>query len=209
MVATEVRPRGNEWKFSTRNGSGDLQPGLGKREITQPTGLLQEVVQHVQERFIREEWQLAALVQDVRNMEGRGPQLIAIFTHPSRTRLLEDWKPDLKRFIKPELGHTDDSGFLFWSRFEINDPINQILKGTNLYANGILASYNIISVGQEEGFWQTGVGCFEMSFRTSAREISDVDEQIKFHGESLPLQERKEALLALQVPKPKRLFTRA
>jgi len=192
MPAIEIKPLGNEWEFSDRNAFG-FGPGPNRIEIIQPIGLLQEVIQHVQGRFIRPEWSFAALVQGFGNADGSVPSLIAIFTHPSRTDLLPSFpvEDDIRDFIKPEVYKPhpmDTNRSTFWSSPRLDDPLNQMLRGTNFYTYRLTARYNEVSLGGYV-FSQTGVGRFNMSFLTT--------EKLTREGH----------LAVPQVPNPRQLFT--
>lgn len=209
MAATaEVLPAGNEWEFSDRNRDRELRPDPGI-EITQPTGILQELAQHVQERFIVKGWKFAVFIQDLLSDQIRGPHLIAVFTHPSRVALVAKRTDDIDQFIQPEefkAYSSTDSDKFFGPILPAIDPINQILKGTNLVVYGIGARYNEISV-KNQVFRQTGVGCFDITLETSQEKLSDIDEQIEEEMKVLrPLQEGRAALLALQFLNPVPLF---
>ncbi len=209
MVApAEVLPAGNEWEFSKRNHNLELRPGRGMKEITNPGYPLGEVVQYVRTRFIRDEWQFAALVQ-VRNLRIDGhPHLVAIFTHPSRTESLQAMEVDIGQFIKPEAVATSKNSDreYFFETFPTTDPINQILKGTNRLARNIVAGYNGVSV-EGRGFWQPGVGFFDIDLWKFDRIIASTDQSIEaLMVKVRPLQAEREALLALQSPNPRNLF---
>ena len=211
MTTTETRtPLGNEWEFSERNDNPCLQPGRGKRQTTQPADLLLAVIQHVQQRFIVDGWQFAAVVQNLSTRHDYTRHFIAIFTHPSRTDLLESWEPDVRKFIKPRFARIGlgEDPLRPHHRFRGDDPINDILRAANYIAINMSSGYHGIQVGQK-GFWQTGVGIVDISLETYKQRISTDSAQIKgLMKQVTPLQERKAAMAVLLSPSPVPLFQR-
>ncbi|OGE33618.1 hypothetical protein A3C59_00040 [Candidatus Daviesbacteria bacterium RIFCSPHIGHO2_02_FULL_36_13] len=201
---TEAFPAGNEWHLSEKNYKFELRPGRGVEEILPASGRLAEIVQNIQGRFIREDWQFASLLQ-VSQRADDSPHLVAVFTHPARNISVEERKGDIGQFVKVDAS-IENYEFFNWG-FPAEDPINQILKGTNRAGAGIMAGYNAVEIYENRYFWQPGVGYFDMRFPT-------VEEHISWENESIeelmvrvrPHLERRATLEALQVSNPRQLF---
>ena len=203
MAVTE-RPLGNEWEFSERNVDPafvSVHPGPKITEILQPTGPLQQIVQEVQSRFIKEDWQFTSLLIDLRLAESDEiASLSVVFTHPLRTALVSGVKPMDLDFIRQEVAL-----FVGAKQLPPNDPINQILGGTWVVYE-TRAAYNIVLINGRS-FKQTGVGIFAINLEPLEQRTSYLDERTKKLMEELgSLHEAREALLALQSPNPVQLF---
>ncbi len=204
---TEVLPAGNEWEFSVRNHHSEYQPGRGRKAIIEPIGVLKDLVVHVQDRFIRDGWQFAAVVSDTRNLDKAGRHLIPIFTHPDYDTLL--WDGDFSRFIKEgelDIDFKSQHNMPFFGSLKITDPIQEVLRGANLLAGHIMVGYNEVS-SPNGILLQTGVGYFDITFRGVVEEIADRKDRIeKKMTEIKPIQREIAVLEAISVPDPKRLF---
>lgn len=198
----EVLSGGNQWKFSERNldpAFVGVHPDSRIRQTLEPTGPLQQIVQEVQSRFIREDWQFTALLTDLRFAEADGmPSLAVIVTHPLRTVLVAGEKPMDLDFIR--------RGFAVGvEQLPPSDPINQILGGTWIVSE-THAAYNSILIN-ERRFKQTGVGIFAINLELLEQRISGLDERTKRLSEKLSLlQKDRAAFLALQSSNPVQLF---
>lgn len=210
-ATTEVLPAGNEWQFSERNAFVGLKPGSRRRDVTQLRGSGNEVVKHIQQRFVLNGWNLVAVVEDSQRVNLRTPpHLLIVFSQPSRVALSRERTYDIDQFIKSEAREaalsTDSSSFRVEQIPIADDPINQVLRGTNFVVEGISARYNVINIDQG-AFLQTGVGYFDLDLVTTAQAITSQDRIIEEKMKKIrPLQREKEALLALQSTNPVPLF---
>lgn len=201
---TEVLPPGNRWELSARNWKPELQPGPGVTEITEPNGILREVVSYVEKRFIKEDWQFASLVQVPKRVND-SLHLVAVFTHPLRNILVAGEPGDIGQFVKVDASLENNEWFN--SYFPADDPINEIIKGTNRAGAGIFAGYNAVWVAEDKYPCQPGVGYFDMRFPTLDEHIAWENQRIdELTGRLTPHLEEKAKLEALKVPNPRQLF---
>ena len=210
----EILPPGNVWEFSERNYAERLQPGPGKVEIAEPQGRLLEVVHYIQAVFIKPEWRFTSLIQDLGSEDMIStPHLIAIFTHPARTVLVESLE-DVSLFVNCEgIKPKNKIRYELDERFSEQDLLNlEVFKDTNCHAQGYWTSFNGIFV--DEGFGmgqkgvipgkslvvQTGVGFFDLELLTSEERIARLSEELD------NLQMSRQAMEVLQSPNPVPLF---
>lgn len=202
-------PLGNEWEFSAMNYHLELQPGRG-REITQPSNELQELVKHVESRFICKGWQFTSIVGAFPKINKGSPELFIIFTSRERVILTDRMTDDINKFIKPEIvsaSSSTDRDSYYGRVPRSDDRMNKILKGTGLVVSNVVGRYNLIVGEGERIFRQTGVGHLDISLEMVDKAISEKDQELKkLMLKVRPLQEERAILLALQSPNPVRLF---
>jgi len=210
----EVAPRGNVWEFTKLNRDGILQPGRFTKQIPNAQGFLREVINHTQYRMLREDWVFTSAVQVSPRTEGSTidplPHLVAVFTDPNREISITGVPQDIDQLVKPEfldmvVKHHRNQDFFEWG-FPADDPLNVLLKGTNMVASSVMAGYNGVMVDGRTR-WQTGVGYLDICFQGVDQEIRHVDDRIaKALEEVRPLLARRAVITNFQVPNPRQLF---
>lgn len=176
----ETLPSGNSWEFSERNKEfKPLTYQQEYRDLSQASGILQRLVRGIQERYVQDGWNFAAAIggygnpilfkkEDGSYVSSRAADatFAIIFVNPDRTRSSRQCPPP--DFLKPEMIVPDPYKFNKENEWRLlTDRVNELLRGTNLYAEDCFGAFNefdVLSRGgwfvkkpRLETYYQTGV----------------------------------------------------
>lgn len=212
----EVLPPGNQWEFSSRNWN--LHPTEKQREVKEIGKDLQEIITGLQSHFVADGWHFTSVVEHDEGM------LSLVFVNPLRTATTGE-SPASPDFLKPEFW--GESWILGWVL--PHEPINELLKGTNLCCFEAPCWYNEILHKEQRGvfvkkpkitrLFQTGVAVIRVSTISIDEETAQENWKIDWKIERLTrsiesnqtrlslLQASRDRLLALKVDNPRKIFS--
>lgn len=208
----ETLPPGNKWEFSDRNKW--LKPRIYHQEyqdLSQASEAVQHLARGVQEKFIQDRWYFTTVM-------GSDCSFAIVFCNPLRLATTQQCLSS--DFLKPEaLIEHSVLGKNIW--LLPTEPINELLKGTNLYAYNSHGAYNNFELEGQKGlfarkpktliYYQSGIAFVHANLHTLQDELSIVKQNIEelkreFKTKVQPLQAHREYMRTLRTPNPRRLF---